>query len=478
MPLTFQVVIFMPRRGWRGEMEAGRRLRRKVGGQETVVASPAVLRVPARDRALVAPARRVSHGAMRSLWSLPLLLLPLACATPTHLVSTANDTIVTVAEAADALATADVVALGEMHNTPAVHELHLALIQELHARRGRDLVIAMEMFERDVQAKLLMYLSGDLDEGRFREDAREWPHYVRDYRPVVQFAKRNGVIVLAANAPRPLAATVAREGLAAVQGDPNVARTVSAPEDDYWEAFLVAMKGHPGVSAEKMQRMYQAQCLKDDTMAESIVDYVQRQRGTGRRPLVVLICGHMHSDYRRGTVARVLSRWPGCDARVLSVETTEDVGLGKGVYRSPRAVGDFVVVVPAAPEERSDEVVAVARPAASATGAQPSAQPAAKPAATNPEGLQPALNLMPGDYSGEGKGVLVGSVTAGGSAEKAGIEAGDVITALGGIEVQGVEHYTELLGKLTIGKVVTVRVRREGAEVDLQVTVGSRAARR
>lgn len=415
---------------------------------------------------------------MRSLWSLPLLLLPLACATPTHLVSTANDTIVTVAEAADALAAADVVVLGEMHGTRALHELHLELIRELHERRGRDLVIAMEMFERDVQSKLLMYLSGDLDEGRFREDARPWPDYVRDYRPVVQFAKRNGIIVLAANAPRSLAAKVAREGLAAVQGDPNVARTVSAPEDDYWEAFLVAMKGHPGVSAESMQRMYQAQCLKDDTMAESIVDHVQRQRGTGRRPLVVLICGHMHSDYRRGTVARILSRWPGCDARVLSAETSDVVGFGKGVYRSPRAVGDFVVVVPSTLAERQDEVAAVVVASdAGKAAAAPVAQPAAKPhAAANPEGLRPALNLMPGDYSGEGKGVLVGMVSPGGSAEKAGIEAGDVITALGGIEVQGVEHYTELLGKLTIGKVVTVRVRRDGAEVDLQVTVSSRPA--
>lgn len=411
---------------------------------------------------------------MRSFWSLPLLLLPLACATPTHLVSTANDTIVTVAEAADALAAADVVALGEMHGTPAVHELHLALIRELHARRGRDLVIAMEMFERDVQAQLLMYLSGDLDEARFREDAREWPNYVRDYRPVVQFAKRNGIIVLAANAPRPLAAKVVREGLAAVQGDRDVARTVSAPEDDYWEAFLVAMKGHPGVSAEKMQRMYQAQCLKDDTMAESIVDYVQRH--PGRRPLVVLICGHMHSDYRRGTVARILSRWPGCDARVLSAEASDEVGAGKGVYQSPRAVGDFVVVVPSPPAERQVEVVAVAGDAAKPAAVVPVSQPAPTAAATNPEGLRPALNLMPGDYSGQGKGVLVGMVSPGGSAEKAGIEAGDVITALGGIEVQGVEHYTELLGKLTIGKVVTVRVRRDGAEVDLQVTVSSRPA--
>ena len=51
-----------------------------------------------------------------------------------------------------------------------------------------------------------------------------------------------------------------------------------------------------------------------------------------------------------------------------------------------------------------------------------------------------------------------------------------MIVALGGVEVQGVEHYTELLGKLTIGKSVTVRVRRDDAEVDLPVIVSSRPA--
>jgi len=427
---------------------------------------------------------------MRSFWSLPLLLLPIACAAPSHLVATANDTIVTVAEAADALAPADVVVLGEIHDSAAVHELHLALIQELHARRGRDLAIAMEMFERDVQSKLLMYLSGDLDEERFRTDARPWPNYVPDYRPMVQFARRNGVVVIAANAPRELAAKVAREGLQAVQGNPHVARTVSAPEDDYWEAFLVAMKGHPGVTAERMQRMYQAQCLKDDTMAESIVDHVQRERAAGRRPFVVLVCGHMHSDHRRGTVARVLSRLPGCDVRVLSAEASPDFGAGKGVYQSPRSVGDYVLVVPAVPEEpaivTADDVGAMGgrpagpAPSGNAAAGKPNASPNPNPnaAPANPEGLRPALNLMPGDYSGEGKGVLVGMVSPGGSAEKAGIEAGDVIVALGGIEVDGVEHYTELLGKLTIGKDVTVPVRRDGAEVDLQVTVSSRPAAR
>ena len=413
---------------------------------------------------------------MRSLWSLPLLLLPLACATPTHVVATVDDTIVAMPAVADDLAKADFVALGELHQTPAVHAVHLELIEALYERRGGDLVIAMEMFERDVQTVLLQYLSGNLDEDEFLAKSRPWPHYARDYRPVIRFARRHGVIVLAANAPRPLAAKVAREGLAAVAGERHVARTTTAPEDDYWEAFQVEMKGHPGVSAEMMQRFYQAQCLKDDTMAESIVEHVQRCRSAGERPLVVLICGKMHSDHRRGTVARVMSRLPGLEVRVLSAETAADVGAGKGVYASPRSVGDYVVVVPAAAEQGVVATLDDVRPSTDKPAAKPPAQPAAGAApsdAPNPEDVRPALGLMP-DYSADAKGVLVGSVREGGAADKAGIEAGDIIVAIAGVTVTDVESYTETLDAQKIGKTITVRVRRESAEVDLQVTVGSR----
>jgi len=60
---------------------------------------------------------------------------------------------------------------------------------------------------------------------------------------------------------------------------------------------------------------------------------------------------------------------------------------------------------------------------------------------------------------------------------EAGIEQGDRIMAIGGKPTLDLEEYTEVLDALIIGRTVTVRVRREAAEVDLQVKVGSRAAR-
>ena len=445
-------------------------------------------------------ARAVSDDGMRRHLALLLSLFPLACSTPAHLVSTAkdralsdgaaaHDLVMDVGMVADELATADLVALGELHETPAVHGMHLELVQALHERCPR-MVVALEMFERDTQTLLLRYLNGFVPESTFLQQARAWPHYERDYRPLVEFCKANGIVVLAANAPRKLAAQVVTDGGAQnVLGNRDVARETTAPEDDYFEAFREEMKGHPGLSDAKLHAYYASQCLKDDTMAESITDHLKQSMVAGKPPLCVLVCGKMHSDFGRGTVARIKSRMPELKVKVVSAEEVDD--LDAGTYTSPRTVGDFVVLVPKTKREAMVMPMPKAKPTApNPHDAKPAAPVATKPAAnvpavptppaaaaTDTEGLRPALGFMP-EYNEEAGGVVVGALREGGPAEKAGMEQGDVIVMLNGTKVADVASYQEVLDELKIGKQVPVRVKRDGAEVELQVTVGSRAARR
>ena len=420
---------------------------------------------------------------MRLLCTLTFLSLTAACASSAHLVATATDVPTSVAAVADDLARADVVVLGELHRTPGVHAMHHELLRELQRRRP-DIVIAMEMFERDVQNVLLQYLAGFIDEGKFLAESRPWPGYERDYRPVVEFAKQHGFVVLAANAPRELASKVAKEGVESVVGSPLVARETTAPEDEYWGAFTEMMKDHAGTGGpDAMKRFYKAQCLKDDTMAESIVDHLKERHAAGKRPLVVLICGRMHSDHGRGTVARIRSRMPELDVRVLSSETADDVAAGS--HSRQATLADYVVVARKVAQQATPPLPPAQAPfAETAKPAKPAEPAEQKPAGTaatppaaaeNPEGQRPGLGFMP-DYNYEGpEGVRVDSVTEGGSAEKAGIEAGDVILILNGIKVADMGSYIEALGAQIIGKTITVRVRRADAEVDLQVLVGSRS---
>jgi uncharacterized iron-regulated protein len=429
---------------------------------------------------------------MRSFRFLPVLLFVAACATPPRLVTTATDTVTNAPEAAASLANADVVVLGETHETPAVHALHLDLIRELHAQRP-DMVLAMEMFERDVQSPLLQYLAGVIDEGAFLAASRPWGNYARDYRPVVEFAKEKGLPVLAANAPRDLASRVAKEGIGSIAGERHAPRETSAPEDEYWDAFVEAMKddsgahgahGETGTKEEqqaRLHRYYEAQCLRDDTMAETVVDHRKERVADGRRPLYVLICGRQHSDYGRGAVARIKSRSPELVVRVLSTERVPDLAAGK--YASPKTMADYVILVEGSPKKAAPKAGPLGKGAADPHKAPASGKPAdphkAPPAAGGndeaPVGQRPALGLMPDYENSEGKGVLVASVREGGSAYKAGIEPGDYVVHVGGIDVTDVQSYTEALDQMVIGKTITVRIRRDDAEVALQVLVAARS---
>jgi len=407
---------------------------------------------------------------MRLFLVASLLLLSTACVAPSRIVVTADDRVKSIEDTAADLASADVVVMGELHDSAAVHETHHALLRRLHALRP-NMIIAMEMFERDVQGVLLQYLGGLIDEEVFLAKARPWPNYQRDYRPVVEFAKAHGLVVLAANAPRPLARKVSQQGIASVAGEMHVARETTAPEDEYYDAFVTVMGNHLGTQGNgAMQRMYAAQCLKDDTMAETVVDRLRERREAGDHPLVVLICGQMHSDYRRGTVARIQSRMPELAIRVLTSEKVEDVDAG--VYNSPRHIADYVVVVEGVKDAPLPPIPdKVLRPS---TVEKPVEVVTAKPVdEPNPEGLRPALGLMP-DYGAGVAGVKVDSLRPDGAAEKAGIEVGDIVIELGGIAVDSVEAYADALDEQKIGKTIPVRVRRGTGEIVYQVQVSSR----
>jgi uncharacterized iron-regulated protein len=69
----------------------------------------------------------------------------------------------------------------------------------------------------------------------------------------------------------------------------------------------------------RMLRMYQAQCLKDETMGESVA----RVWRPGR--LVVHYNGSFHSDYRLGTAARAARRSDGANVVVVTAVPTGDL---------------------------------------------------------------------------------------------------------------------------------------------------------
>lgn len=257
------------------------------------------------------------------------------------------------------IARADVAFVGEQHDDPATHRIERAILEGLQRRRG-NVVVALEMFERDTQPSLDEYLAGRMNEEEFLRASRPWPRYATDYRPLIEFARAHKWRVIASNAPRRIAVQVSRAGLDAARSDSEserklVAAEFSCPMDDYFKRFAEAMgKGHPGAHQKQegekqtdkkleeerratLERFYYAQCVKDETMAESIAKALGAP-GTPSNaqgsPLVVHFNGAFHSDYRLGAASRAIRRAPKSNVRVISVVPVENLdAINANEYR-------------------------------------------------------------------------------------------------------------------------------------------------
>ncbi len=278
------------------------------------------------------------------------------------------------------LARADVVFVGEKHDDPATHKLERAILEGL-LRRKVSPTVSMEMFERDVQPMLDDYLSGKLSEEEFLKTSRPWPNYATDYRPMIELARAHRWPVIAANVPRRYASQVSKQGLAAADALPAAERKMLAaqfqcPFDDYFKKFGEAMNSHPGGAGaddkkpEKPERkderkdaeqramtekFYFAQCVKDETMAESIAARVDPAKASTTKSLVVHYNGSFHSDYKLGTAARVIRRLPKAKVKVVSIVAVEDLDAIKPDEYRKR--GDYVVFclqAPKAPAKAKD----------------------------------------------------------------------------------------------------------------------------
>ena len=226
------------------------------------------------------------------------------------------------------LARADAVFVGEQHDDANTHRLELAIVEGL-TRRGVSVVVALEMFERDVQSQVEGYAVGRITEEQFLKDSRPWPRYATDYRPLIEFAKAHHLPIVASNVPRRIASDVSKNGMPAIEklGSDDrafAAREVLCPTSgDYYQRFGEAMGGHEGANAN----FYFAQCVKDETMGESVATAFQKN-ATGR-VTIVHVNGAFHSDFGEGTADAARRRMPGRRIAVVSMLPVDDLDTTK-----------------------------------------------------------------------------------------------------------------------------------------------------
>lgn len=258
-------------------------------------------------------------------WSVLLVLtVPLFTATPVWAQSQA-DPIATVtvvkgrspqslppSTLLQTLAQANVIYLGETHDSPADHQAQLAILQSLD-RLHPDWAIGLEMFQRPFQSVLDRYLAGKLTETELQNQTqyqKRWGFPWEFYAALLRLAQQRQRRVIALNTPSEVTRKVARNGLDSLNWSdrrfiPPRSEMRLEPETYRQRLRQIYDEAHQGKgNSDSFARFFQAQVLWDETMAERIAQFHRQYPDT----LLVVIVGQGHLLYGEGIPQRVSRR--------------------------------------------------------------------------------------------------------------------------------------------------------------------------
>lgn len=233
------------------------------------------------------------------------------------------------------LAKADIVLFGEHHNNPITHWLQLEVTKDM--AKKRELVIGFEMIESDNQEQLNAYINGTINQKALDTLARLWRNYKTDYKPIIDFAKKNKINAIAANVPRRYAKIVYRGGFKALDTLSEIDKSWIAPLPVTYDKtlpgyvkMLEMMGGHGGDNLPK------AQAIKDATMAHFIF------KNRKKNQLFIHYNGSYHSDNYEGIYWYLKKANPNLNIVTI---TTEDNEFVTKFNKESKNKADFIIQV-------------------------------------------------------------------------------------------------------------------------------------
>jgi uncharacterized iron-regulated protein len=215
------------------------------------------------------------------------------------------------------LAAAEIVYIGEEHHNGSHIEAAVKLLEMLQQQKRRP-VLGLEMFSWDAQAILDRYVfESTLPKEQFLKDAhwqQNWGGIYEEYEPLIDFARRHRLRVIALNPPRSLVRKVAKQGIASAMSDAEMSRwgmqdDILVEDPQYRDTILKQLRAcHTGLADDAYQRMYEASVFRDEGMAKTISDALGGL-AEGAGP-ILSYTGAGHIQYRLPIPNRVSRRQP------------------------------------------------------------------------------------------------------------------------------------------------------------------------
>lgn len=245
----------------------------------------------------------------------------------------------------DDLSQADVIFFGELHNNAIAHWLEYEIAKDLINIKGEKLIFGAEMFESDNQLILDEYLNDVITEKKFEAEARIWPNYSTDYKPLVNLAKESKSKFIATNIPRRYASVVAKkgyEGLNKLSSEAkkylatlpiNFDSEVACYKNMMKMSRMPAMKGGPNMNIAK------AQAAKDATMAYFI------NKNYSKDKIFIHYNGSYHSDNNEGIIWHLKKLNPELKIKTITTISQENI---KNIDKENNKKANYTLLVPSA----------------------------------------------------------------------------------------------------------------------------------
>ncbi len=186
--------------------------------------------------------------------------------------------------------------VGESHATPSHHQAQADLVRAL-VKRGRHVVVGMEMFTRDNQMKVYGLSSGrqTIEEFETASDWKtQWGHSFAAYRPLLEAIREHQLRIVALNVPRDWVRQASRQGFDSFEEmQKKWVPSLDLTNENHKQVFYALMGGHPpdmpGIN------IYAGQVTWDTGMAKTAIDW--SNDWTSKKWIMVIAAGSGHVMY-------------------------------------------------------------------------------------------------------------------------------------------------------------------------------------
>lgn len=241
------------------------------------------------------------------------------------------------------LAKSDMVFFGEYHNNPISHWLQYEMSKSFFEIKGEKLFLGGEMFENGNQLVINEYLKGFYPESKMIPEITQMrPNYKSDYKPLVEFAKENGLRFIATNIPRRYASMINKNGIEVLKElDPEALEMIGPDLEKYFDPSIKAYAEMEEKMGEhvppNMLNIQTAQASKDATMAHFSLKYFSQG------DFFFHFEGSYHSNFDQGIIWWINKIQPGLN--IMSVTTLKQSEWDEMTVEDKNTIADYIIVV-------------------------------------------------------------------------------------------------------------------------------------